>query len=277
MLNILTIDVEDYYHVSVFEPIVKRDDWEKYQSRVVGNTRAILGILREFGAKATFFVLGWVAERYPQIVKDIEQDGHEVASHSYDHRLTYDQSRETFRENIRKTKAILESVISNEVSGYRATSYSITERSLWALDVLAEEGFLYDSSIFPIVHDRYGIPDAERFPHVVLDNGKSKLWEFPPSTVRLLGMNIPIAGGGYFRFFPYEFTRWAIRRLNKADCPAIVYIHPWEIDPDQPRLNGSRISQFRHYLNLDKTENRLKALLRDFDFVSIRTYLSFWN
>ena len=277
MLNILTIDIEDYYHVSAFESVVQRDDWGKFESRVVDNTMRILSILKAFNTKATFFVLGWVAEQYPQIVKYIEQDGHEVASHSYDHRLIYDQSKEEFREDIRKTKAILESIISNEVLGYRATSYSITEKSLWALDILVEEGFLYDSSIFPIIHDIYGIPNAKRFPHIILDKEKNRLWEFPLSTIRLLGANVPIAGGGYFRLFPYGFTRWAIRRLNKVGHPAIVYIHPWEIDPHQPRLSGSRISRFRHYTNLDKTETRLESLLQEFNFVPIRSFLNLWK
>jgi peptidoglycan/xylan/chitin deacetylase (PgdA/CDA1 family) len=303
MLNILTIDVEDYYHVSAFESEVRRKDWHKYECRVLDNTRRLLAILKSFDVKATFFILGWVAEQHPEIVRDIAFDGHEIACHGYAHRLIYNQSKETFREDIVKSKTILEDIIKNvddksecalrqtysvnsanlsspnlelskKVIGYRAASCSITKQSLWALDILIEEGFQYDSSIYPIVHDRYGIPNAERFPSVISCNNGSSLWEFPLSTLRAMRTSIPIAGGGYFRLFPYEFTRWAIRKLNNDGFPAIVYIHPWEIDPSQPRLNGSIISRFRQYNNLDKTEKRLKALLHDFDFVTIRTFLT---
>jgi len=293
MLNILTIDVEDYYHVSAFESTVSREDWDNYENRVVDNTRRLLAILKSFDVKATFFILGWVAEQHPEIVKDIAFDGHEIACHGYAHRLIYEQSKEAFREDLVKSKTILEEIVNQfgipthpcpsrggdsefripKVIGYRAASCSITEQSLWALDILVEEGFQYDSSIYPVVHDRYGIPNAERFPYVISCANGGSLCEFPLSTLRIMRTNIPIAGGGYFRLFPYEFTRWAIRKLNKDGHPAIVYIHPWEIDPSQPRLDGSVISRFRQYNNLDKTEKRLKALLRDFDFVPIRTFL----
>ena len=284
MLNILTIDVEDYYHVSAFESTVSREDWDKYDCRVVDNTRRLLSILKGFDVKATFFILGWVAEQHPEIVKDIAFDGHEIACHGYAHRLIYEQSKEAFREDLVKSKIILEKIVNQfripnsesqipKVIGYRAASCSITEQSLWALDILVEEGFQYDSSIYPVVHDRYGIPNAERFPYVISCANGGSLCEFPLSTLRIMRTNIPIAGGGYFRLFPYEFTRWAIRKLNNDGRPAIVYIHPWEIDPSQPRLDGSVISRFRQYNNLDKTEKRLKALLRDFDFVPIRTFL----
>lgn len=321
MPNILTIDVEDYYHVSAFESNVKREDWDKYESRVVDNTRRLLAILNSYDVKATFFILGWVAERYPEIVRDIASERHEIASHGYAHRLIYNQSKEAFRKDIIRSKIILEGIIRDtknkllkqaniqaertkafgaktqsskgtllsqhgdssqcyagfqipKVIGYRAPSYSVTKKSLWALDVLVEEGFEYDSSVYPVSHDFGGIPNAERFPYVIsCDNGGS-LWEFPLSTLRIMRTNIPVAGGGYFRLFPYEFTRWAIKKLNKKGYPAIVYIHPWEIDPSQPRLNGSVISRFRQYNNLDKTEKRLKALLRDFNFVPLRNFLT---
>jgi peptidoglycan/xylan/chitin deacetylase (PgdA/CDA1 family) len=331
MLNILTIDVEDYYHVSAFESEVRRKDWDKHESRVVDNTRRLLAILKSFDVNATFFILGWVAEQHPEIVRDIAFDGHEIACHGYAHRLIYGQSKEAFREDLVKSKTILEEIINQfrlpthpcpsrggdsdffvgltppasgsrdraipkvtfplsqrglgdfkptrhfrlpKVLGYRAASCSITKQSLWALDILAEEGFQYDSSVYPIRHDRYGIPNSERFPWVISCDNGSNLWEFPLSTLRIMRTNIPIAGGGYFRLFPYEFTRWAIRKLNQDGHPAIVYLHPWEIDPSQPRLKGSVISRFRQYNNLDKTEKRLKALLRDFDFVPIRTFLT---
>ena len=303
MLNILTIDVEDYYHVSAFESEVRRKDWDKHESRVVDNTRRLLAILKGFDVKATFFILGWVAEQHPEIVRDIAFDGHELACHGYAHRLIYGQSKEAFREDLVKSKTILEEIINQfrlpthhcpsrggdsdfrppskggqgvvpKVLGYRAASCSITKQSLWALDILAEEGFQYDSSVYPIRHDRYGIPNSERFPWVISCDNGSNLWEFPLSTLRIMRTNIPVAGGGYFRLFPYEFTRWAIRKLNQDGHPAIVYLHPWEIDPSQPRLKGSVISRFRQYNNLDKTEKRFKALLRDFDFVPIRTFLT---
>ncbi len=275
MKNALTIDVEDYYQVSAFESVVRFEDWNRYESRVERNTHQILDILDEHETTATFFVLGWVAEQQPKIVKAIHERGHEIASHGYAHRKIYTQTPDQFRKETKRSKRILEDIIGQPVIGYRAASYSITRESLWALDILKEEGFLYDSSIFPIHHDRYGMPDYQRFCHVLNGNGKDGLVELPLSTVRFAGTNIPIAGGGYLRFFPYAFTRWGIRRLNdKERQPVIVYLHPWEIDPQQPRIISNALSQFRHYLNLEKTETRLIRLLRDFQFAPIRQVLS---
>ncbi len=267
MLNALTIDVEDYYHVTAFESVVRREDWDRYESRVVPNTHRLLDLLGEHGTKATFFVLGWVAERELGLVRTIHERGHEVASHGYSHQRIHQQSPDKFRSETRRSKAILEDIIGKPVIGYRAASYSITIQSLWALDILKEEGFLYDSSIFPVRHDLYGIPGSSRFCHVLDGQGRHGMVEFPPSTLRLAGVNIPVAGGGYLRFFPYWITHWAVRQLNeKSFQPAVVYLHPWEVDPEQPRIQAGSVSRIRHYLNLAKTEDRLRSLIQDFSF-----------
>jgi polysaccharide deacetylase family protein (PEP-CTERM system associated) len=268
--NALSIDVEDYYQVSAFEPIVRYEDWGKHESRVFGNTVRVLELLHHHGVKATFFVLGWIGEYMPKVVREIAEAGHEVACHSYNHRLVYSLSRNAFREDLHRTKAILEDIIGVPVAGYRAPSYSIVRESLWALEELMDAGFLYDSSIFPIRHDRYGLPGYPRHIYRFERNGKT-LIEFPPSTVRIGRVNIPIAGGGYLRLFPYAFTRWSIQRLNRVENePALIYFHPWEIDYNQPRLNGGSVSNARHYLNLGSTESTLRRLLRDFSFSPIR-------
>ena len=270
----MTVDVEDYFQVSAFERQVARDDWDSFESRVCRNTERLLGIFEAAGVTATFFVLGWVAERFPGLVRQIARDGHEIASHSYEHRLVYAMSRAQFAEDLRRAKGAIEAAGGAEVVGYRAPSYSITRRSIWALDVLLEQGYEYDASIFPIHHDRYGIPDAPRHPYR-MHRQPGTLWEFPGSTVRLRGQNLPIGGGGYFRQFPYALTRRAIRYVNEAEGqPAIFYLHPWEIDPDQPRVRASFLSRFRHYRNLAKTEPRLRRLLADFRFGTARSVLA---
>jgi polysaccharide deacetylase family protein (PEP-CTERM system associated) len=262
----MTIDVEDYFQVSAFDRVVSRDAWESFPGRVVSNTRRLLRIFDDAGVKATFFVLGWVADRYPDLVAEIARGRHELASHGYGHRLVYDQTPDAFREDVRRAKRTIEDVSGQPVRGYRAPSYSITRRSLWALDVLVEEGYAYDASIFPIRHDRYGIPDAPRHAHA-LTRGAGRLMEAPPSTVRLGAVNLPVAGGGYFRLLPYRWTRWGIGRINRLEGkPAIFYLHPWEMDPDQPRLPAGAFSRLRHYRNLHKTEGRLRRLLGDFRF-----------
>lgn len=265
--NALTIDVEDYYQVSAFESHVSFDAWPHHESRVAKNTARILEILNRHNVKATFFVLGWVAEREPQVVRAIQSEGHEIASHGYRHQLIYRMRRQEFQDDVTRAKAILEEITGTQVLGYRAPSYSIVQETLWALDVLEEVGFQYDSSIFPIHHDRYGMPDAPRFPYVHrLSEGRS-IVEFPLSTARLWGKNLPVAGGGYFRIFPYAYTRWGLRRINNQDQqPAVFYLHPWEIDPQQPRMRGSLLSRFRHYTGLTRTESRLQRLLCDFQF-----------
>ncbi len=266
MINALTIDVEDYYMVSAFADVVRFADWGTYESRVEKNTYRILKVLDEHNVKATFFILGWVAERCSKLVRDVHASGHEVACHGYSHCLIYNMTSDQFREDIRKAKGILEDIISAPVIGYRAPSYSIIKETLWALDILIEEKFLYDSSIFPVHHDRYGLPGAERFPHIVKRNNGT-LREYPPSTYRILGQNIPVGGGGYLRLFPLQVTKTAIRSINeREDKPVIVYLHPWEIDPDQPRLNGRWSSKFRHYINLNSTLPKLRTFLDEFEF-----------
>lgn len=335
MFNILTIDIEDYFQVHAFSSVIKFEDWGSYESRIERNTDRILEILNSFRSsqdvvrsrfnstqnselstqnspKGSFFVLGWIAERYPGLIRRIQKEGHEIACHGYAHQLIYNQSRDEFKQDIKRAKGILEDITGCEVIGYRAPSYSIKNKSQWAFEVLVEEGFKYDSSIFPIRHDFYGMPNAPRFPFIISLNGtnnyefsalnyelgdsklitqnsklninnsithslinSNSLIEFPISTVRILGQNIPISGGGYFRLFPYSIFKRGLKRINEVEQkPFIFYIHPWEIDPEQPRVNGlSSRSKFRHYVNLTKAENKFKRLLADFQFSTIRQIL----
>jgi len=264
LINALTIDVEDYFHVSAFEPHIDRAVWEKVPCRIERNVDCLLGLLDEHRARATFFTLGWVAHRYPGLVKRIVAQGHELASHGYGHRRASDLDHAAFSEDIRRAKALLEDVGGVPVIGYRAPSFSIGRGNLWAFDCIAAAGYRYSSSIYPVRHDHYGMPDAPRFPHRVRDG----LTEIPVTTTRLFGRNLPAGGGGYFRLAPYHVSRWAISRVNRVDLrPAIFYFHPWEIDPDQPRVNGVGLkTRFRHYLNLHRTQARLKRLLSDFQW-----------
>jgi polysaccharide deacetylase family protein (PEP-CTERM system associated) len=270
ILNALTVDVEDYFHVSAFERTVSRDRWNRYDSRVVANTSRLLDLFAESGVRATFFVLGWVAERHSDLIRRIAATGHEVASHGYAHRLVYEMTPGEFREDLRRARRALEDAVGAPILGFRAPSYSITARSSWALDILIEEGYEYDASIFPIHHDRYGIPSAPRHPNTI-GRSAGTILEIPASTIRLGTMNVPIAGGGYFRLMPYWWTRWACCRVNRHERrPIVFYLHPWEMDPAQPRLSAPWVSRFRHYQNLEKTEPRLRRLLADFCFDSIR-------
>lgn len=274
VVNAMSVDVEDYFQVNAFDTVVPRARWDSLESRVCHNTERLLAMFERAGVTATFFVLGWVAERFPSLVTAIAAQGHEIASHGYAHRLIYDQTPEAFRDDVRRAKDLLERVAGVHVDGYRAPSYSVTTQTLWSLDVLIEEGYRYDASIFPIKHDRYGIPSAPRHPYV-LTRDSGSLVEAPASTVRCAGVNLPIAGGGYFRILPYAWTRWGIRRLNQREGrPAIFYLHPWEIDPAQPRFEAGFLSRFRHYRNLDQTEARLQHLLRDFRFSTVRRILA---
>lgn len=274
MLNALTIDVEDYYMVSAFSDIVRFEDWNKFESRVDKNTHAILDLLDVYSVKATFFVLGWVAEHNPELVKEIDRRGHELASHGYNHRLVYELTPDEFRDDTRKSKKIIEDISGKPVIGYRATSFSITEKSIWSLDIISEEGFLYDSSIFPIRHDKYGMPNAKRFPHRISLHANSII-EFPMSTFKLMGYQVPVAGGGYLRLYPWWFTDLAIRSINeKEKQPAIVYLHPWEIDVEQPRLNGHLFSKMRHYTNLHKTSSKVANILKHFSFKPLSSFLN---
>ncbi len=268
MLNALTIDVEDYFHVSAYADRISIQDWEHFTPRVQSGTQKILSLLDKFQVRATFFVLGWVAERQPQLVRAIQAAGHEIASHSYHHRLVYNQTPEEFRADFRRAKDVLEQLTGEAIRGYRAPSFSIVQRSLWALDVLAEEGVQFDSSIYPVHHDRYGIPDARLGPHQITlpDSGRT-LWEFPGTVQSIWGWQVPVGGGGYFRLYPYRVTRSFLSRTNRiARLPFMFYLHPWELDPEQPRLPGSVLRRWRHRINLGATERRLERLLTDFRF-----------
>ena len=275
--NCLTIDVEDYFQVNAFAAHVRQDQWDSFPLRVGDNTHRILDILDSYNIKATFFVLGWVAEQLPTLAREIHLRGHEIACHGYGHELIYEIGPDRFRADIRRSKMLLEDQTGVQVNGYRAPSYSITGKSLWALDILVEEGFTYDSSIFPILHDTYGIPDAQRFPHTI-QTGAGSLAEFPLTTLSLhLGwkkMHLPIAGGGYLRLLPAELIRRGILSINNREQqPAVLYFHPWEIDPDQPRIKAGMKSRFRHYLNLRRTEKKLHHLFGSFRFAPMKDVL----
>lgn len=268
-LNALSFDVEDYFQVSAFNDAIGRERWREHRLRVDRNTRLLLDLLAQYGVKATFYTLGWVAEREPQLIKDIAAAGHEVACHGYSHQLVYNQTPEEFREETQRSKAVLEDLAQTPVTSYRAASYSITRESLWALDVLHEEGFTTDSSIFPIRHDRYGLRGGPLEPHyLVLRNG-GRLMEFPISTVKCLGISVPVSGGGYFRLYPYRLSRYLARRVNQEGRPFVFYLHPWEVDPEQPRIKVDALTHFRHYNNLDKCRGRLEQLLKDFRFGTV--------
>jgi polysaccharide deacetylase family protein (PEP-CTERM system associated) len=262
----MTVDVEDYFQVAAFADKVKREDWDSFPCRVERNVDLILAMFAEHQVAATFFTLGWFAERYPQVIRRIVDGGHELASHGYDHVKVHTQHPDDFRQDIRKTKNMLEDIGGQRVKGYRAASFSIDERSLWAFDILAEEGYAYSSSVYPIKHDHYGMPDASRFAYK--PSAKTPLVEVPISTLNLFNRNLPSGGGGYFRLLPYSYSRWALRRIAARDHePVIFYFHPWEIDPDQPRIDGASFrSRFRHYVNLGAMEGRLRAVLTDFDW-----------
>jgi polysaccharide deacetylase family protein (PEP-CTERM system associated) len=275
MKNAFTVDVEDYFQVEGFAGTIQRSSWEGFSTRVGASTGTLLEMLARYKVRATFFVLGWVARKHPEIVRSIVASGHEVASHGMSHRLIYTQTPEDFRQETRDSKALLEDLAQKPVLGYRAATYSITRRSLWALDILCEVGFRYDSSIFPMRHDRYGIPDAEPKPHVLTTPGGGQLVEFPISVLRYAGAKVPVAGGGYFRLFPYRFTRWALRKLNAQQQEFVFYVHPWEVDPEKPRVEGAgTLSRFRHYLNLDRCAERLSRLLGDFEFDTMHSVLA---
>jgi polysaccharide deacetylase family protein (PEP-CTERM system associated) len=271
--NALTVDVEDYFHVSAFADTISRSEWDARPLRVENNTRRLLDLFGRTDVKATFFVLGWVAERLPSLVGDIAAHGHEVACHGYSHQLVYNQTPQVFRDETHRARDLLEDIVQHPVRGYRAASYSITAQSRWALDILAEAGFTYDSSIFPVHHDRYGIPGTPQHPYTLDTPAGHKLVEFPLSTVNLLGMRLPIAGGGYFRLYPYAFSRFGLGQINRGGRPFIFYLHPWEVDPQQPRVRAGRLSRFRHYNNLHRCEARLQRLLADFSFGTAESVL----
>jgi polysaccharide deacetylase family protein (PEP-CTERM system associated) len=271
-VHALSFDVEEHFQVSAFWSDERRSQWDRYESRVERNVDKILTLLSLHGIHATFFVLGWVAGKHPSVVKTIVKEGHEIASHGFGHEMITAQQPGQFRDDIRKSKAILEEIAGCAVHGYRAPSFTITPSTRWALPILVEEGYLYDSSIFPVRHDRYGMPEADPYCHRV-QTESGPLWEVPLSTVKVGPMRLPVAGGGYFRLFPYPVLRRLLHSSAAGGHPLVMYLHPWELDPDQPRMEGSRLSKFRHYLNLGKTEGRLRRLLSDFRFATIRNAL----
>ncbi len=262
LTNALTIDVEDYFQVSAFAPYIRRDEWDARECRIERNVGRVLELLAQRDVKATFFTLGWVAERYPQLVRDIVAGGHELASHGYGHERANELSRAAFTQDVTRAKSLLEDLGGAPVLGYRAPSFSIGNANLWAFDVLAAAGYRYSSSVYPIKHDHYGMPDSPRFAYR-LGNG---LLEVPVTTLRLMNRNLPSSGGGYFRLLPYALSRWMLRRVNREDGEAAVfYFHPWEIDPGQPRIAGiDAKTRFRHYVNIERTEGRLQSLMQDF-------------
>jgi polysaccharide deacetylase family protein (PEP-CTERM system associated) len=271
--NALTVDVEDYFHVSAFASHIARADWDRMPCRVERNVDAILAMLDQHKTHATYFMLGWVAERYKGLVRRIVELGHELASHGYAHQRATEQSHQEFRQDITRAKALLEDISGVAVKGYRAPSFSIGHGNMWALECLREAGYRYSSSIYPIRHDHYGMPGAPRF--AFLPEGGRGLLEFPVTTVRLFNYNLPAGGGGYFRLLPYSVSRWCLKRVNTVDRqPCLFYFHPWEVDPEQPRIRGlSTRTKFRHYLNLDRTEARLRRLLADFAWGPIEQVL----
>ena len=274
VINAFSVDVEDYFQVAALAPAIPRDSWTERESRVERNTERILERLAEREVRATFFVLGWIAERHPELIRRIHAAGHEIASHGYSHQLIYRQSPSEFQTETERSKRALEDLTGTEVIGYRAASFSITRKSLWALDVLIDLGFQYDSSIFPIRHDRYGIPGASREPAQISAPSGRRLTEFPLATARLCGMSVPVSGGGYFRLLPYWITRGGLRQINlREGRPAAFYVHPWEVDPEQPRVQVGLLSRWRHYTNLQRCEARLQRLLADFKFDTMRAVL----
>jgi polysaccharide deacetylase family protein (PEP-CTERM system associated) len=268
MLNALTIDVEEYFHVTNLETCVRPSQWEHMESRVEASTHHLLDLLAETGVRATFFVLGWVAERQRSLVRRIKVEGHEIGSHGYAHQRLHHLSPDEFRQDLLRSRRVLEDIVGKAVTIYRAPSFSIVPRTLWALDVLIEEGYVLDSSIYPTRHDRYGIPGAPMEPHRI-EREVGHIWEFPPPVCRFLGCALPVGGGGYFRLYPYALTRSALKGINASGRPFAFYLHPWELDPEQPRLRPGWLRGFRHYVNLHRTEDRLRRLLEDFAFGTI--------
>ncbi|MBY0233054.1 MAG: DUF3473 domain-containing protein [Gemmataceae bacterium] len=269
LVNALTVDVEDWFHVSGFDSRIKREDWDGFAPRIQIGTEAILDILDRAGVRGTFFVLGWVAERMPSMVRAIRDAGHEIGCHSYAHRLIYQMTPAEFRADTRRAIDAIEDAIGERVDLYRAPSFSITAQSEWALGILAGEGIRVDSSIYPVRHDRYGMPGASLEPHRI-----GSLWEYPPPVCPLWGWNAPVGGGGYLRLYPYAVTRWMLQRINAAGRPFAAYVHPWELDPEQPRVSCGWKQRFRHYVGLRRTASRLAKLCRDFPFGTLSESLA---
>ncbi|NOY53063.1 MAG: DUF3473 domain-containing protein [Deltaproteobacteria bacterium] len=269
MINALSVDVEEYFQVSAFDQVIDRRRWPALESRLANPLHRILDLFDRYKTNATFFVLGWIAERHPALIGEIHARGHEIASHGYEHRLIYESSPNHFAGDLERSRKTLEDITGHGILGYRAPSYSITRENMWAFDALIEQGFVYDSSIFPIHHDRYGISGSPRFPYTIRrKNGR--ILEFPLSTARIMGGNIPVAGGGYLRLFPFPLIRWGLRHINRKEKePFILYFHPWEIDPEQPRQAVNAVTRFRHYHNLNRMEGKIEHLLQEFTFTSV--------
>jgi len=274
VFNALTFDVEDWFQIAALNKVISYDDWDHYESRVVVNVARIVDMLSRKGIKSTFFVLGWVAERYPQVVKMIFEAGHEVATHGYSHRSISEMSSREFEQDLLRSIRTIEGIIPEKVVGYRAPNFSVTSETFWVFEILADYGIEYDSSIFPIKHDRYGVKDFPRFPACIRVNEQKKVNEFPISTINLLGKNIPFAGGGYFRLYPYHFIKWAISSINSSGKPVLIFIHPWELDTDLPRVGAGFLSKFRTYANLYLTQDRFHRLINDFHFSTAKEVLA---
>jgi polysaccharide deacetylase family protein (PEP-CTERM system associated) len=273
-VNAFTVDVEDYFHVAALSSVISRDSWSTREYRVEANTDRVLAVLAERSIRGTFFILGWVAERSPSLVRRIAAGGHEIACHGFSHELVYRQTEQEFRHETARAKDCLEDVTGEAVLGYRAASFSVTRESLWALDVLIDLGFSYDSSVFPIRHDIYGLPGAKPEPNRLHAPSGRTLIEFPMSAAKFLGVPVPVSGGGYFRILPYWLTRAGLRQINgRRNLPFTFYLHPWELDPDQPRVKVGRFARFRHYTNLERCESRLRRILGEFRFTSMREAL----
>lgn len=274
VFNALTFDVEDWFQVDALSKVIKYDDWDKCESRVVVNVARIIDMLAFRRIRSTFFVLGWVAERFPEVVRMIYEAGHEVATHGYSHRSISELSWREFEQDLLRSIRIIERIIPEKVVGYRAPNFSVSPETFWVFEVLAEHGIKYDSSIFPIKHDRYGVKDFPRFPAYIRLNGYRRVVEFPISTINILGRNIPFSGGGYFRLYPYHFIKWAISSINSSGKPALIFIHPWELDPDLPRVRAGFLSKFRTYANLYLTQDRFYRLINDFQFSTVSDVLT---
>ena len=266
--HVLSFDIEEHFQVAAFWSVARRREWDHLASRVERNTRKITDVLSEYSTKATFFVLGWVAERHPDLVRDLARQGHEIGSHGYGHELVHTQAPELFREDVRRSKQILEDLTGRQVMGYRAPSFSITSQTKWALSVLVEEGYRYDSSIYNRFRgtQERSMTGAGAYQ---LETDAGTIWEVSPSTMNACGLQLPVAGGGYFRLFPYAASKMFLRSLERQGAQLVMYLHPWELDPEQPRMDGPVLSKIRHYMNLGKTEERLRLLLRDFDFAPV--------
>lgn len=274
VVNALSFDLEEWFHNTHLEKYIKRSEWDRYESRIERNLEPILSLLGSKRVLATFFVLGWVAERHPDLIKKISDQGHEIATHGWSHVRAYQQGPDEFEAELKRAIDVLKSITGQPVLGHRAACFSITSDSQWVIDILMRNGFIYDSSIYPIVHDKYGMTRSPIFPYVIREQKNRRLVEFPLSSYKFLRINIPVAGGGYFRLYPYVFTRWFIEKLNQAGHPVMVYLHPPEFDPEQPEVKIDQVNKFRIYVGIKNNLKKLKRLLEDFSFVPVREALS---